>query len=51
MDAKVVEFTALLRQNGVRVSLAETMDAFRALDAGRPRRPRDGPRRAARHRW
>jgi uncharacterized protein len=33
MDGKVVEFTALLRRNGVRVSLAETMDAFRALDA------------------
>lgn len=32
MDAKVVEFTTLLRRNGVRVSLAETMDAFRALD-------------------
>jgi uncharacterized protein with von Willebrand factor type A (vWA) domain len=32
MDAKVVEFTALLRRNGVRVSLAETMDAFQALD-------------------
>jgi uncharacterized protein with von Willebrand factor type A (vWA) domain len=31
MDAKVVEFTTLLRRNGVRVSLAETMDAFRAL--------------------
>ncbi len=33
MDAKVVEFTALLRRNGVRVSLSETMDAFQALDA------------------
>jgi len=33
MDGKVVEFTALLRRNGVRVSLSETMDAFRALDA------------------
>jgi hypothetical protein len=32
MEAKVVEFTTLLRRNGVRVSLAETMDAFRALD-------------------
>src|SRR5262245_13035171 len=32
MDAKVVEFTALLRRNGVRVSLAETMDVFQALD-------------------
>src|SRR4029453_10833117 len=33
MEAKLVEFTALLRRNGVRVSLAETMDAFQALDA------------------
>jgi uncharacterized protein with von Willebrand factor type A (vWA) domain len=33
MDTKVVEFTALLRRNGVRVSLAETMDAFQALAA------------------
>jgi uncharacterized protein len=33
MDAKVVEFTALLRRNGVRVSLSETMDAFQALCA------------------
>jgi len=32
MDTKVVEFTALLRRNGVRVSLAETMDVFQALD-------------------
>jgi len=33
MEAKLVEFTGLLRRNGVRVSLAETMDAFRALEA------------------
>src|SRR4029453_9208958 len=32
MDAKVVEFTALLRRNGVRVPLAETMDVSPALD-------------------
>jgi uncharacterized protein with von Willebrand factor type A (vWA) domain len=31
MDEKLVEFSALLRQNGVRVSVAESMDAFRAL--------------------
>ncbi len=30
MDAKIVEFTSLLRQNGLRVSLAEHMDGFRA---------------------
>src|SRR5262249_21800439 len=32
MEAKLVEVTGLLRRNGVRVVLAETMDAFRALD-------------------
>jgi uncharacterized protein with von Willebrand factor type A (vWA) domain len=31
MDAKIVEFTALLRQNGLRVSMAEHVDAFKAL--------------------
>ncbi len=30
MDEKLVEFANLLRQNGVRVSLAETLDAFGA---------------------
>jgi len=30
MDAKLVEFTHLLRRNGVRVSLAENMDSLRA---------------------
>jgi uncharacterized protein with von Willebrand factor type A (vWA) domain len=30
MDAKIVEFTSLLRQNGVRVSMAEHLDSFRA---------------------
>jgi hypothetical protein len=33
MDAKVVEFCRLLRENGVRVSVAETMDGLRALGA------------------
>jgi uncharacterized protein len=32
VDARIVEFTDLLRQNGVRVSFAECMDTFRALD-------------------
>jgi len=32
MDAKLVEFSNLLRQNGLRVSLAESMDMLRALD-------------------
>ena len=32
MDAKIVEFTALLRANGLRVSMAEHLDAFRAVD-------------------
>src|SRR6266481_6968459 len=31
MDAKLVEFSNLLRQNGLRVSLAESMDMLRAL--------------------
>lgn len=31
MDAKIVEFTALLRTNGLRVSLSEHLDAFRAV--------------------
>lgn len=31
MDAKLVAFAGLLRQNGIRVSLSETMEAFRAL--------------------
>ena len=30
MDEKLVEFANLLRQNGVRVSLAETLDALSA---------------------
>jgi hypothetical protein len=32
MDEKLVEFSNLLRQNGLRVSLAESMDTCRALD-------------------
>src|SRR5574340_1569185 len=32
MDAKIIEFAALLRQNGLRVSVAEDMDAFHALE-------------------
>jgi uncharacterized protein with von Willebrand factor type A (vWA) domain len=31
MDQKLVEFSHLLRQNGLRVSLTESMDTFRAL--------------------
>jgi uncharacterized protein with von Willebrand factor type A (vWA) domain len=31
MDTKLVAFAGLLRQNGIRVSLSETMEAFRAL--------------------
>ncbi|MCW5891807.1 MAG: VWA domain-containing protein [bacterium] len=31
MDTKLVEFAGLLRRNGIRVSLSETMEAFRAL--------------------
>ncbi|TAK01991.1 hypothetical protein EPO44_08680, partial [bacterium] len=32
MDDRVVEFSHVLRRNGVRVSLSENMDAFRALN-------------------
>ncbi len=32
MQKKVIEFTNLLRQSGIRVSVAESIDAFRALD-------------------
>src|SRR5262245_8918898 len=31
MDDKLIEFTTLLRQNGLRVSMAENMDSFHAL--------------------
>jgi uncharacterized protein with von Willebrand factor type A (vWA) domain len=31
MDAKIVEFTELLRTNGLRVSMSEHLDAFRAV--------------------
>ncbi len=32
MEAKIVEFTNLLRKSGVRVSVAEAIDAFSAID-------------------
>ncbi|MEE2673355.1 MAG: VWA domain-containing protein [Myxococcota bacterium] len=32
MEAKIVEFTNLLRKSGVRVSVSETIDAFTAVD-------------------
>ncbi len=39
MDAKLVEFSNLLRRNGLRVSLSESMDMLRALDVvGLPQR-------------
>src|SRR6202158_721062 len=31
MDHKIIEFTSLLRQNGLRVSMAENMDSFHVL--------------------
>jgi len=31
MDDKLIEFTHLLRQNGLKVSVAENMDTFAAL--------------------
>jgi uncharacterized protein with von Willebrand factor type A (vWA) domain len=32
MEDRIVEFATVLRRNGIRVSLSENMDAFRALD-------------------
>jgi uncharacterized protein with von Willebrand factor type A (vWA) domain len=32
VDDKLITFVGLLRQNGIRVSFAESMDTFRALD-------------------
>jgi len=32
MEARVIEFANVLRRNGIRVSLSENMDAFRALE-------------------
>jgi hypothetical protein len=32
MDARIVDFTHLLRENGLRVSMAEHLDAFRAME-------------------
>ena len=32
MDDKIIEFIALLRQNGLRVSMAENMDSFHAME-------------------
>jgi uncharacterized protein len=32
MDDKIIEFTSLLRQNGLRVSMAENMDSFHAVE-------------------
>jgi len=32
MDDKIIEFTGLLRRNGLRVSMAENMDTFHALE-------------------
>ena len=32
MQQRIIEFTNLLRKSGIRVSVAEGIDAFRALD-------------------
>jgi uncharacterized protein len=32
MEDRIIEFANVLRRNGVRVSLSENMDAFRALE-------------------
>jgi uncharacterized protein with von Willebrand factor type A (vWA) domain len=47
MEERIVEFAAVLRRNGIRVSLSENMDAFRALallGIGHPRLFRDAMR-------
>lgn len=47
MQDRIVEFAGVLRRNGIRVSLSENMDAFRALDligVGDPRCFRDSLR-------
>ncbi len=36
MQQKVIEFTNLLRKSGVRVSVAEAIDAFSALRRSNP---------------
>ena len=41
MEARVIEFANVLRRNGIRVSLSENMDAFRALVLPIPGRERD----------
>ena len=32
MQDRIIEFSNVLRRNGVRVSLSENIDAFRAID-------------------
>src|SRR5882724_11521258 len=32
MEERIIEFAGVLRRNGIRVSLSENMDAFRALE-------------------
>ena len=49
VEARIVEFARLLRQNGVRVSPAEAADAVRAAAARRRRRPAHVPRHPAGH--
>ena len=47
MQDRIVEFAGVLRRNGIRVSLSENMDAFRAVDligVGDPRLFRDSLR-------
>ena len=41
MEDRIVEFANVLRRNGIRVSLSENMDAFRALGARVDDRPED----------
>ena len=41
MQKKILEFTNILRKSGIRVSTAEAIDAFKALDDLSHGRPRD----------
>ena len=42
MQKKILEFTNILRKSGIRVSTAEAIDAFQALDELSPMWCHDG---------
>ena len=43
MQRKLIDFTNLLRKSGVRVSVAESIDAFFRMASGIPILPRSWP--------